>query len=152
MPERLAVLWAQYGANGRKTQAQCTGLDCVLCVGTKTPRVWRELDEWLRHRLRVIQLKHWKRPQTIYRELKAMGATQDVAKQVSGNCHRWWRNSAGVIKTVLSIGYLDRLVPRLSKLKLSNRAVRTRMPRGVAGGNRSSPPAMPILLKTQFAG
>ena len=29
-----------------------------------------------------------KRPQTIYRELKAMGATQDVAKQVPGNCHR----------------------------------------------------------------
>jgi RNA-directed DNA polymerase len=25
----------------------------------QTPRVWRELDEWLRHRLRAIQLKHW---------------------------------------------------------------------------------------------
>jgi hypothetical protein len=23
----------------------------------QTPRVWRELDEWLRHRLRAIQLK-----------------------------------------------------------------------------------------------
>ena len=39
----------------------------------QTPRVWRELDEWLRHRLRAIQLRHWKRPKTIYRELKAMG-------------------------------------------------------------------------------
>ena len=27
----------------------------------QTPGVWRELDEWLRHRLRAIQLKHWKR-------------------------------------------------------------------------------------------
>ena len=27
----------------------------------QTPKVWRELDEWLRHRLRAIQLKHWKR-------------------------------------------------------------------------------------------
>ena len=26
----------------------------------QTPKVWRELDEWLRHRLRAIQLKHWK--------------------------------------------------------------------------------------------
>jgi RNA-directed DNA polymerase len=81
----------------------------------QTARVWRELDEWLRHRLRAIQLKQWKSPPTIYRELKALGATQDVAKQVAGNCHRWWRNSDGVIKTVLTIGYFDRLgVPRLS--------------------------------------
>jgi len=41
----------------------------------QTPRVWRELDEWLRHRLRAIQLKHWKRGTTMYRELKALGAS-----------------------------------------------------------------------------
>jgi RNA-directed DNA polymerase len=40
----------------------------------QTPRVWRELQEWLSHRLRAIQLKQWKRPGTIYRELKAPGA------------------------------------------------------------------------------
>ena len=34
----------------------------------QTPRVWRELDEWMRHRLRAIQLKHWKRGKTMYRE------------------------------------------------------------------------------------
>jgi len=81
----------------------------------QTPRVWRELDEWLRHRLRAIQLKHWKRPKAIYRELKVLGASEDVANQVAGNCHRWWRNSDGVIKRVLTIAYFDRLgVPRLS--------------------------------------
>jgi RNA-directed DNA polymerase len=81
----------------------------------QTPRVWRALDEWLRHRLRAIQLKHWKRPKTIYHGLRALGATHDVANQVAGNCHRWWRNSNGVIKTVLTIAYFDRLgVPRLS--------------------------------------
>ena len=81
----------------------------------QTPRIWRELDEWLRHRLRAIQLKHWKRAKAIYRELKALGASEDVAKQVAGNCHRWWRNSDGVIKRVLTIAYYDRLgVPRLS--------------------------------------
>jgi len=81
----------------------------------QTPRVWRGLDEWLRHRLRAIQLRHWKRPRTIYRELKALGASEDVAKQVAGNCHRWWRNSDGVIKRVLTIAYFDQLgVPRLS--------------------------------------
>lgn len=81
----------------------------------QTPRVWRELDEWLRHRLRAIQLRHWKRPKAIYRELKALGASEDVAKQVAGNCHRWWRNSNGAIKRVLTIAYFDQLgVPRLS--------------------------------------
>ena len=81
----------------------------------QTPRVWRELDEWLRHRLRAIQLRHWKRPKTIYRELKVLGASDDVAKQVAGNCHRWWRNSDGAIKRALTIAYFDQLgMPRLS--------------------------------------
>jgi RNA-directed DNA polymerase len=81
----------------------------------QTPKVWRELDEWLRHRLRAIQLKQWRRPGTIYRELKVLGATEDAARQVAGNCHRWWRNSRGAINSVLTIAYFDRLgVPRLS--------------------------------------
>ena len=81
----------------------------------QTPRIWRELDEWLRHRLRAIQLKHWKRGATIYRELKARGATHDVAKQVAVNGRRWWRNSAKLLNRVLTMAYFDSLgVPRLS--------------------------------------
>ena len=81
----------------------------------QTPRVWLGLDEWLRHRLRAIQLKQWKRPKTMYRELKALGATEAVARQVAGNCHCWWRNSDRLLKTVMTIAYFDRLgVPRLS--------------------------------------
>ncbi|WP_046879281.1 group II intron reverse transcriptase/maturase [Pseudomonas aeruginosa] len=81
----------------------------------QTPRVWRGLDEWLRHRLRALQLKHWKRGGTIYRELKARGATHDVAKQVAGNGRRWWRNSAKLLNSVLTIAWFDQLgLPRLS--------------------------------------
>ncbi|MDD4941960.1 MAG: group II intron reverse transcriptase/maturase [Rhodoferax sp.] len=81
----------------------------------QTPGIWRELDEWLRHRLRAIQLKHWRRPRTIYRELKALGAKENVARQVAVNSRRWWRNSDRLLKTVLTIAYFDRLgVPRLS--------------------------------------
>jgi RNA-directed DNA polymerase len=81
----------------------------------QTPRVWRELDEWLRHRLRAIQLKHWKRPKTIYRELKALGAREDVVKRVAVNSRRWWRNSAKLLNSVLTIAYFDSLgVPRFS--------------------------------------
>ena len=80
----------------------------------QTPKIWRTLDEWVRHRLRAIQLKHWKRGTTIYRELKALGASESVAKQVAGNSRCWWRNSDRLLKTVLTIAYFDRLgVPRL---------------------------------------
>ena len=39
-------------------------------VLAQTAGVWLRLDEWLRHRLRAIQLKQWKRSKTIYRELR----------------------------------------------------------------------------------
>ncbi len=78
-------------------------------------KVRRELDEWLRHRLRAIQLKHWKRGTTMFRELRALGASMDVAKRVAGNARRWWRNSDRLLKTTLTIAHFDRLgVPRLS--------------------------------------
>jgi group II intron reverse transcriptase/maturase len=81
----------------------------------QTPGIWRRLDEWLRHRLRAIQLKHWKRGTTMYRELRNLGAPAHVAQRVAANSRCWWRNSDGDIKRVLTIAYFDRLgVPRLS--------------------------------------
>jgi hypothetical protein len=65
--------------------------------------------------LRAIQLKHWKRSSTMFRELKALGATRGAARQVAGNSRRWWHNSDRLLKSVLTIAYFDRLsVPRLS--------------------------------------
>ena len=82
---------------------------------SQTPGVWRTLDGWLRHRLRAIQLKHWKRGTTMYRELKALGASETVARRVAGNARSYWRNADRLLKTVLTIAYFDRLrVPRLS--------------------------------------
>jgi group II intron reverse transcriptase/maturase len=64
-------------SGGRSMQQVVNGLRPYL-LGWKAyfglsqaPRVWRELDEWIRHRLRAIQLKHWKRGTTIYKELRA---------------------------------------------------------------------------------
>ena len=82
---------------------------------SQTPNVWRRLDEWLRHRLRAVQLKQWKRGTTMYRELKALGAREIVARRVAGNARSYWRNADRLVKTVLTIAYFDRLgVPRLS--------------------------------------
>ena len=81
----------------------------------QTPRVFRELDEWLRHRLRALQLKHWRRGTTIYREMRTLGASIDQAAQVAGNARRWWHNSRLELNRIMPIAYFDRLgVPRLS--------------------------------------
>lgn len=81
----------------------------------QTPKVWRQLDEWMRHRMRAIQLKQWRSGRTIYRELRALGAAAAVAQQVAANSHRWWRNSGGALNRVLTLGYFDRLgMPRLT--------------------------------------
>jgi len=81
----------------------------------QTPRVLRTIDEWLRHRLRAIQLKHWKRGKSMHRELLTLGATPVVARRVAADSRCWWRNSDRLLKTVLTIEYYDRLgVPRLS--------------------------------------
>ena len=81
----------------------------------QTPRIWLALDEWLRHRLRAIQLKHWRRGSTIYRELLKLGAAEHSAARVARNSRRWWRNSAGDLNRVLTLAYYDQLgLPRLS--------------------------------------
>ena len=81
----------------------------------QTPKVMRRLDEWLRHRLRAIQLKQWRRGTTIFRELRRLGANADLAARIASHARCWWRNSALGLNRVLSIAYFDRLgVPRFS--------------------------------------
>ncbi len=81
----------------------------------QTPRVFRELDEWLRHRLRALQLKHWRRSTTTYRELLALGASETDALRIAANSRRWWCNSRLALNRVMPIAHFDRLgVPRLS--------------------------------------
>ena len=81
----------------------------------ETPRVFRGLDEWIRHRLRAIQLKHWKRGRTAYRELKARGIPSWLARQAATKVSRWWKSSASAINAALPIAYFDELgVPRLA--------------------------------------
>jgi len=72
----------------------------------QTPQVFRELDQWLRHRLRARQLMHWRRGATKYRALLALGAS---------NSQRWWRNSCLALNRVMPIACFGRrAVPRLS--------------------------------------
>ena len=79
-----------------------------------TPGVWKELDKWIRHRMRAIQLKQWRRGRTAYRELLARGASPDAACMVAGNYRHLWRNSGQALHMVLGISWADQLgIPRL---------------------------------------
>ncbi|MFW8567000.1 group II intron reverse transcriptase/maturase [Orrella sp. 11846] len=82
---------------------------------SQTPGVWRELDKWIRHRLRAIQLRQWQRGKTIFRELRALGVSAIVAHRVAANSRRWWHNSRMLLNSVLTLDWFDGLgLPRLS--------------------------------------
>lgn len=81
----------------------------------QTPIRFRDLDQWLRHRLRALHLKHWKRGPTAYARLLDLGASPETAAWAAAHTERWWHTSRYWLNRVLSIEYFDRLgVPRLS--------------------------------------
>jgi len=81
----------------------------------QTPQVFRDLDSWLRHRLRAIQLKHWRRGRTIYRGLRRLGATHELAALVAGVGKRWWHCSLLEVARVHTRSYFDSLgIPRVT--------------------------------------
>jgi RNA-directed DNA polymerase len=80
-----------------------------------TPRAFADIDGWVRHRLRAVQLKHWKRGRVIYRELIARGMSPDAARRVAANSRRWWHNSAMALNMALPNDLFKRLgVPKLA--------------------------------------
>ena len=81
-----------------------------------TPQVFRELDEWIRHRLRAIQLAQWKRGRTAFRELVARGLSRDLAARIAANTRRWWKNAAMGLHIALPNRWFDQLgLPRLGE-------------------------------------
>jgi len=81
----------------------------------ETPGIFADLDKWIRHRLRTLQLKQWKRGTTMYRELRRLGAPEAVARAVAANSRHWTRNARMHLHIALPIAYFDALgVPRLA--------------------------------------
>jgi len=119
LKERVRRITTRNG--GRSMKSVCAALRSYLTGWrnyfrlAETPRVFSHVDEWLRHRLRMIQLKQWKRGKTIYREMKRLGANEDAARQVAANSRRWWKNSARLLNTALPTSAYDRMgVPKLA--------------------------------------
>jgi hypothetical protein len=119
MKDRVRLITKRNG--GRSVVAVAAELRSYL-VGWKeyyrladTPRIFRDLDEWIRHRLRALHLKQWKRGTTIYRELRSRGLSDASAARVAANGRRWWKNSAMLLNVALPTRYFDQLgVPRLA--------------------------------------
>jgi RNA-directed DNA polymerase len=120
MKERVRALTRR--SAGRSLAQMCKPLGTYL-TGWKayfrlaeTPGAFADLDGWVRHRLRAVQLKHWKRGRVIYRELIARGMPDQAARRVAANGRRWWHNSAMGIHMALPNRLFDQLgIPRLAR-------------------------------------
>jgi RNA-directed DNA polymerase len=119
MKERIRVITSRNG--GRSLETVFAELRSYL-KGWKeyfrlaeTPGVFKNVDQWIRRRLRMVQLKQWKRGPTIYRKLMSRGTPEDVARKVAGNSNRWWKNAGMHLNIALPTSYYDdRGIPRLA--------------------------------------
>ena len=82
----------------------------------KTPCTFRDIDGWIRRRLRALQLKQWKNCRTIARELRARGAPGHFVLPVTKHAGSWWRMARhAALQTALPSRYFEAIgVPLLS--------------------------------------
>ena len=74
-----------------------------------TPGIFDDLDKWIRHRLRALQLKHWRRGRTAYRELRRLGLSEELAAVVARGTRRWWWNANKRLHHALPNSHFARL-------------------------------------------
>lgn len=74
-----------------------------------TPKIFSGLDSWIRHRLRAIQLKHWRTGTTIYSRLRGLGASHEFAALIAGGAGHWWGHSEAGLNGILTVKYFDEL-------------------------------------------
>ncbi len=81
----------------------------------QTPSLLKALDKWIRHRLRSMIWKQWKRGPARYAKLRQLGIGKDLAAQTAGSPHGPWRlANSPALRCALPIAYFDALsLPRL---------------------------------------
>jgi RNA-directed DNA polymerase len=82
----------------------------------ETPSVLRVLEQWLRHRLRSVIWKQWKRGRVRFAELRNRGVRVDLAAQTARSAHGPWRlANSPALSIALPNAYFDSLgIPRLT--------------------------------------
>jgi len=81
-----------------------------------TPGVFHDLDQWIARRLRMVQLKQWKRGRTAYREMRTRGVPDQLARAAAAHMRSWWKlSSHGALHTALPGKLFEQMgLPRLS--------------------------------------
>jgi len=81
-----------------------------------TPKIFTELDGWVRRRLIAVQLKQWKNGHAAYVGLRARGSPERVSRAVAANLRRWWRMAAhGGVNAAFPTDHFAKLgVPKLA--------------------------------------
>jgi len=82
----------------------------------QTPSLLQQLDKWIRHRLRSMIWKQWKRgKQRRYGQLRQRGVGTVLAAQTAGSPHGPWRvANSPALSIALPLSYFDSLgLPRL---------------------------------------
>ena len=75
-----------------------------------TPSPFRELDKWLRRRLRQVRWKEWKRVRTKLRMLRAAGIPEHDARRWAFSRKGYWRIAGSpVLSTALPNAYWTKL-------------------------------------------
>jgi RNA-directed DNA polymerase len=85
----------------------------------QTPSVLRNLDSWVRRRLRCFQWKQWKRGKTRFAELRKRGVGKNLAAQTAGSSRGLWHISRSpALSFALPGAYFDSLgLPHLDEAK-----------------------------------
>lgn len=78
--------------------------------------IFRELDQWIRRRVRLVQLKQWKNGPRVYSALLACGVPANAAASAAAHAKRLWRTSRHpALNIALPPRELDRMgLPRLA--------------------------------------
>ena len=81
----------------------------------QTPSLLQHLDQWIRHRLRSMIWKQWKRGTRRYGKLRQHGVDKALAAQTAGSPHGPWHlANSPALSSALPIAYFDSLgLPRL---------------------------------------
>jgi group II intron reverse transcriptase/maturase len=117
---RARVRKLTYRTRGRSLQTTIDELRVYLLgwkayfglAETTSPQL--KLDGWIRHRLRALQLKHWRRGKVAYRALMARGTEKKLALRVAKLLRSWWRTSEWSAEAIPNRIFDEMGLPRLA--------------------------------------
>ncbi len=137
------------------SRAGALSMEMVVKALVKKLRGWRQyfylvagkefksVDSWLRHRLRALQLKQWKTPGRIEKEMRKRRVPEKPARQLIAHHRRYWSMSRQTaMHKAMKLDYFLQLgLPELAvDLNPPNRRIRTRTSGGVGGGAAKTAP------------